>query len=87
MLQHRINPADPMTTVPGVMGCDNRLQDIAPISRALFILRIELGQCGITAGFLQPQFQLRFVRVKAHGSGCIRTADALFAYGQPILSG
>ncbi|MNP78625.1 hypothetical protein D3C76_1762850 [compost metagenome] len=44
MLQHRIDPADPMTTAPGVMCCDNRLQDIAPISRTFLILRIELGQ-------------------------------------------
>ncbi|MNR52389.1 hypothetical protein D3C85_1722310 [compost metagenome] len=68
------------------MGCDNWLQDISPVSRALFILRIELGQCGVTAGLLQPQLQLGFVRVEAHGCGGIRAANTLFTHGQPVLA-
>ena len=68
------------------MCCDNRFQDIAPISRALFILRIKFGQYGVTAGLLHPQLQLGFVRVEAHGCGGIRAANTLFTYGQPVLA-
>ena len=44
MLQHRIDPPYPVTTAPGVMCCDNWLQDVAPVSWAFFILWIELGK-------------------------------------------
>ena len=86
MLQHSIDAADPMTTAPAVMRRHNRLQNVAPVSWAVFILWIEFGQRGITPGFFQPQLQLGFVRIKPDGRSGIRTADALFTYGQPLLT-
>ena len=44
MLQHGIDSPYPVTTALGVVGRDNRFEDVAPVGGALFILRVELGQ-------------------------------------------
>lgn len=52
MLQHGIDASYPVTTALGVVGRDNRFEDVAPVGGTLLILRVELGQCGVTTGFL-----------------------------------
>ena len=44
MLQYGIDTSYPATTTFGVVSRDNRLKDVAPVSRALLVKWIELGQ-------------------------------------------
>jgi len=87
MLQDSVDAPYPIAGAFGVVGCDDWFKDIAPVSRALFIVWIGLGQRAITTGLLHPQFELALVRVQANRCCGIRTTDALLANGQPILAG
>ncbi|MCY1369077.1 hypothetical protein D9M69_560960 [compost metagenome] len=86
MLQHGVDPSHLVLGAFAVVPGDDRLQDVAPVHRAFLIVGISLRQSGVTAGFFQPQLQLRLVGVQAHGSGGIRAADALLADLQPVLA-
>jgi hypothetical protein len=85
MLKDCIDPTHTIAGTPGVVRCHDGFKDVPPISRALLIERISLGQQAITASFFQPEFELGFVGIETDSGSGIGTADALPADIEPIF--
>ena len=64
----------------------DRLEDVAPVHRGFLVMWIDLGQCGLPAGFLHPQFKLGLVRIQPYGRCSIRTANTGSAHIEPVLA-
>ncbi|KEA26124.1 hypothetical protein AN466_19785 [Pseudomonas aeruginosa] len=86
MLEHGVDAPHAVLCAFAVVPGHDRLEYVAPVGWAFLVMRIGLRHFGVAAGFLQPQFQLRFVGIEADCCRCIRTTDTLLADLQPVLA-